>query len=81
MQLRARFEVVARESNNERLVIQDLDNGGVSVTNDAEAVIGFLVASGHLGAHQRLFYYDTEGDLDELRHDGRKFLGFGLGER
>lgn len=53
------------------------DTGGqLSVTNDAETVVAMLLAAGDLHPGQRLFYFDSEGRLDELVHDGSKFTGF-----
>lgn len=56
------------------LVIAD-DDGAVSVTNDAEAVVKELE---DILAGRRLLYYDTEGCLDELKIDIHgEFAGFG----
>lgn len=49
----------------------------MTITNDAEAVVRALLAEGSLKPGQKLIYRDTEGDWDELRHDGEKFIGFG----
>jgi hypothetical protein len=59
-------------------VIRD-DGGGdaMSVTNNAEAVVLLLQNSGRLDGHLKLYYYDSDGQLDELLHDNRgTFLGF-----
>lgn len=52
--------------------IKDLDQG-LTVTNDAENVVRVVLSRypGH-----RIIYQDTEGQWDELRHDGAKFTGF-----
>lgn len=58
------------------------DTGGetnLSVTNDVENVVQDLVSCGLLPKGRRLFYFDTNGDLDEiLIRDGR-FAGFAPG--
>ena len=44
-----------------------------SITNDAEAVVE-LTLSQH--GPRRILYQDTEGNWDELKHDGKKFMDF-----
>ena len=64
------------------LVIKDV--GGVnntSITNAAEEVIKRLISFGSLKAGQRLFYFDSEGDLDEILWVKGRFLGFKTGPR
>ncbi len=58
------------------LVIRDLCLPGISVTNDAEFVVRQLWTRGLLPDGRRLFYYDSEGYLDELLRDRGKFRGF-----
>ncbi len=72
------FEVVHDESNDKSLVIRDLDRGGMSVTNDAENVVECL--AGELRG-RRLFYYDSNGQLDELVVADGKFVGFAPGPK
>lgn len=62
------------------LVIRD-DNGPRSITNDAEHVVEQLVKDGKLPAKRRLFYYDSTGQLDEIRVEDGKFVGFAPGPR
>lgn len=68
------------EQTDEKVVIRDVGNNGcMTVTNDAEGVVRGLHANGMLGA-RRLFYYDSEGTLDEIKHDGKgAFKGFAPG--
>lgn len=54
------------------IMIEDLD-GPLSVTNDAEAVVEKLLER---YGDKRIFYYDTQGELSELTHDGERFTGF-----
>jgi len=44
-----------------------------TITNDAEQVVEEVAQ--WLG-DRRLLYYDSDGELTELRHDGPKFIGF-----
>lgn len=69
----ANFEVV--RSDNSTVVIRDLGpwNRHPTVTNDAEQVVEGL---GNWLGSRRLLYYDSEGELGELRHDGPRFVGF-----
>ena len=53
--------------------IEDLDNGGMSVTNDAENVCEYLYER---YGNRRFIYLDTIGRWDELEHDHGKFKGF-----
>ncbi len=76
---RARFRVVARDSG--AITIKDLGpwDAVPTVTNDVEAVVEELVRSKILGPGQHLYYFDSEGRLDEtLVRDG-KFAGFAPG--
>lgn len=79
MAARAKF-IVESEGNNS-LVIADVgDHSRVpTITNDAEAVVADLHASGLLG-EKHLYYHDSEGTLDQLLHDGQgHFVGFAPG--
>jgi hypothetical protein len=81
--MNANFELVAGLQPHDVLVIRDLSRSGggphdahKTVTNDAEAVVRFLDRSGAL-ERKRLLYYDSDGELGELLHDGRgNFIGF-----
>jgi hypothetical protein len=46
-----------------------------TVTNAAEDVVQELWVGGLLG-DLRLFYFDTDGNLDEIVHDGPMFIAF-----
>jgi len=50
------------------VTIRDL-NQGRSVTNDANFVVEQLRAAELLTPGRRLFYYDSEGNLDEITWD------------
>lgn len=70
--VRASYLVTGVDQN--WITLRDQD-GRVSVTNDAEAVVEEVLAQ--IG-NRRIRYYDTQGDLGELIHDGRQFTGFGF---
>ena len=73
--MRSRFETV--KTDDDAITIRDL-NGPVSVTNDAEEVVACFYRA-HM-ENRRLYYYDSDGALDELLHDGKgRFLGFAPG--
>jgi hypothetical protein len=73
-------------SNNEWIfIVDDFDENcpSMTVTNDAESVVGDLHEKGLLFAKmapsKRIFYLDTEGNIDELIHDGGRFIRFRSG--
>jgi hypothetical protein len=77
--LRASYRI--EEQTDEKVVIRDVGRECMSVTNDAEAVVRDLQRNGMLDK-RRLFYYDSDGQLDELKHDGAGiFQGFVPGPR
>jgi len=55
-------------------LVTDLDTGSVSVTNDAERIVPFLLWA--YGYYRRIIYRDSEGHWDEMKHDGKAFTGF-----
>jgi hypothetical protein len=72
----ANYTVVSDDSK--ALVLRDVGpwDRHPTVTNDVEAVVADLVRGGRLPAGKRLFYFDTQGECDEiLVFDGR-FGGF-----
>jgi hypothetical protein len=66
------------EQTQTRVVIRDLGpwDKFKTVTNAAEDVVAELVADGELKAGQRLFYYDSDGNLDEILIKDGCFAGF-----
>lgn len=84
--MRARYITVPAPSEaqaiaNDPLVIRDVGRECMSITNDAEAVVEDLVSRGLLPAGRRLFYYDSDGQLDELLVEDGRFAGFKAGPR
>jgi excisionase family DNA binding protein len=65
----------------EKMVIRDLGpwDQHFSVTNDAAGVVARMVPL--LGDDRRLFYYDSNGDLDEILLKDGRFVGFRVGPR
>lgn len=66
-----------------QIFVRDYDEG-MSVTNNAENVIREIDAELRKAdlpgiAGRRAFYIDTAGHVDELRHDGERFIGFRRG--
>jgi hypothetical protein len=78
---RVNYEVVQRSP--QAVVIRDVGPWSryMTVTNAAEDVVMELLGTKVLLPGARLFYYDTDGVLDELCHDGRAFTGFAPGPR
>lgn len=54
-------------------------NSGRSVTNYAEYVVGQLYLEFGITDETRIFYVDSEGQVDELLHTGKIFRGFKAG--
>jgi hypothetical protein len=77
MGLSARFQIVAEECDENRVVIRDIGpwNTYSTITNDAERVVLEMHLHFALG-RKRLLYYDSDRNLDELVHDGEgRFVG------
>lgn len=55
--------------------IVDDDNGGMSVTNAAEAVVKDIY---EFYGDRRIVYRDTMGEWDELLHNHGTFAGFSI---
>lgn len=72
--LRCRFDIV--ESTPQSLMIRDCCDECCTVTNDAEAVVDWLLKYNFLQAGRRLLYFDTAGELDEILFDSSGFTGF-----
>ncbi|HEY5444461.1 MAG TPA: hypothetical protein VIJ87_08345 [Pyrinomonadaceae bacterium] len=75
---RAKYRVELQ--TEDQILIKDVGEGSMTVTNDAEAVVRDLHRNGMLG-ERRLLYIDSEGSVDELKHDGKgAFQGFAPGK-
>lgn len=76
---RANYQIVEDDRTCNQLIIRDLGpwDQHPSVTNDAEQVVKDLHRQGYLPSYTTLRYYDSEGRLDQLLHDGQgHFTGF-----
>lgn len=74
----ARYRIV--DDTDAARIIRDLgpwDKHG-TVTNDAERVVAELAP---ILRGRRLYYFDSEGDLDELVVKDGRFAGFKVGPR
>jgi len=71
------YSIVKNEAE-QPLVIQDVSDiqGGLTVTNSAEQIVAELIKNQTLAPRQRLFYYDSYHDLDEILIHNGKFSGF-----
>jgi len=78
MGLPAKYEVVSVTS--ESVVIKDLGPWTIhlTITNDAEGIVEEMVPYLH---GRRLYYIDTDGEMDELLIKDGKFVGFAPGPR
>lgn len=60
------YEIVRIEPEASEVTIRDLNLGRCSITNDAETVVADLREKDILRDGWRLFYYDSNNDLDEI---------------
>lgn len=79
-ELHVRF--VIERVEREYTLIRDVGHaeGRPTVTNRAEDVVAALAGMGMgvLPPGRRLFYYDSEGHLDEIVHNAGRFVGFNV---
>lgn len=81
-EIQSRFEIV--ENRPDRICIRDLGpwDQYKTVTNDAENVVAVLFQRRAIKPGKRLFYYDSDQQLDEILFDSSgKFTGFAPGPR
>ncbi len=77
---RARYSVRGVPLQGFAVLIKDMGPWDMfpTVTNDAEGVLADLISRGYVrSASDRIAYYDSEGELAEILHDGCQFKGFG----
>jgi hypothetical protein len=74
MATRSQFFIWSAPRGN-AVILVDRD-GPVSVTNDAENVVAYVLE--RYLKKPRILYKDTDGEWDELLHDGEKFTGFSI---
>ena len=77
----ANYEVIG--ATNGRILIRDLGpwDKYMTVTNAAQEVVEELVQSCVLHDGDRLFYFDSMGELDEIIVENLKFSGFRPGPK
>ncbi len=77
---RSMIEIVSHKNKDGFFVIRDLSgDDSLSITNDAENVVANVVSLMSYTQGQRLLYYDSDGNLDELKIKDGKFAGFAPG--
>ena len=77
--MRVNYKILpAPVSNSQWLVIRDDVGPAPTITNSAETVVEELYRAGQLPAGRRLFYFDSEDNVDELLVVNGKFAGFSL---
>lgn len=69
----AHYDVVKMDPPAAVWIRDRVEDGVISVTNDAEHVVRELVAR---FGNVRVFYLDSMSNWDELKHDGGTFTGF-----
>lgn len=71
---RSNYEIVSE--NDAEIILRDLGpwDQFMSVTNDIERIVTDLGSRLKIG--MRLYYFDSEGDLTEVRLNDGKFAGF-----
>lgn len=74
---RSNYRIV-KDVPGQSLLIRDIGpwDKFMTVTNAAEKVVEELVSLGVLPQGRRLFYYDSEGQCDELLVEDGRFAGF-----
>lgn len=70
------YEISKR--TKEFLVLRDIGpwDKHMTITNAADEVVSDLIDQGLLNDGQKLLYYDTENNLDEIIIENKKFKGF-----
>jgi len=77
--MHAKTELLKHE-RGKYIFIRDIGHvSGRSVTNDAEYIIDQLYLDFGITDETRIFYEDSEGDIDEILHIGKRFRGFKSG--
>lgn len=79
--MRSDYEIVRINPESSEVTIRDLNLGRMSVTNDAESVVRDLREKSVLRDGWRLFYYDSDGALDEITWMPGGSIGFRPGPR
>jgi hypothetical protein len=65
--------------NSEVILLLDDSSGGITITNSAERLIEDLFSKYPNTKNKRIFYVDTDNNIDELVTDGYQFVFFKFG--
>ena len=77
--MRAKTELLKHECGK-YIFLQDVGHdSNRSVTGDVEYVIEQLYLEYDIADGTRIFYKDSEGNVDEILHSGKRFKGFKAG--
>jgi hypothetical protein len=77
--MHAKIETLKHE-RGKYIFVRDIGHlTGRSVTNDAEYIVNQLYLEFDITDDTRIFYEDSDGQIDELLHSGKKFKGFKAG--
>jgi hypothetical protein len=80
--LRCGYVVVESDFQGLRTVLRDTNAPGkMSLTNDVENVVALLLRDRVIAPGGRLFYYDSDDNLDEIVYDASGWLSFRAGPR
>jgi hypothetical protein len=77
--MHAKTELVKHERGKYIFVRYIGHTSGRTVTNDPEYIVEQLYLDFGITDETRIFYEDSEGQVDELLHNGNKFRGFKFG--
>jgi hypothetical protein len=71
---------ILKHDRGKYIFVRDIGHvTGRSVTNDAEYIVGQLYLEFGITGDTRIFYGDSDGQIDELLHTGKRFRGFKAG--
>ena len=79
MSMRHARYVIEENVPGKPMVIRDIGepwDRNPTITNDVEWVVANLAARGTLPEGRQLFYYDSEGNRDQINVEGGRFAGF-----
>jgi len=77
--MHAKMEVLKHEQGIYIFIHDVGHNSGRSITNDVEYIIHQLYIEYGITDSTRIFYKDSEGNIDEILHSGKRFKGFKAG--
>jgi hypothetical protein len=79
--MNAKIEVL-KYKRGKYIFVRDIGHvSGRSVTNDAEHVVKQIYLDYAITDETRIFYEDSDGQIDELLHVGERFNGFQAGHK